>query len=83
MIEFILHYSDKSNIQQLEIEIINNNSFINDSYIIDDSEAKEIYLLISQDKNDIHYNSLYFRPIQDYLTDLLTIDDSPYSRGEN
>ena len=83
MIEFILHYSDKSNIQQLEIEIINNNSFINDSYIIDDSEAKEIYLLLSQDKNDIHYNRLYFRPIQDYLTDLLTIDDSPYSRGEN
>jgi len=74
MIKYILHYSDKSNIQQLEVEIINDFEFINNSYSIEDSEAKEIYLLLISDNK---------KEIQDYLNDLITIDDSPYSRGEN
>lgn len=62
MIEYKLNYSDKSNIQYLEIEIINNNCFINDSYIIDDSESKEIYLLLISDNK---------KEIQDYLLELI------------
>ena len=61
MIKYKLHYSDKSNIQQLEIEIINEFEFVNDSYIIDDSEAKEIYLLLISDNK---------KEIQDYLLEL-------------
>ena len=61
MIQYKLHYSDKSDMQQLEIEIINNNSFINDSYSIDDSEAKEIYLLLISEFKNL---------IQDYLLEL-------------
>lgn len=74
MIQYKLNYSDKSNIQYLEIEIINNNCFINDSYIIEEEESREIYLLlISGNKKEI----------QDYLNDLIQINDSPYKRGEN
>ena len=61
MIKYILHYSDKSDMQLLEIEIINNDSFINDSYSIDDSEAKEIYLLLISEFKNL---------IQDYLLEL-------------
>lgn len=74
MIQYKLHYSDKSDMQLLEIEIINNDSFNNDSYSIDDSEAKEIYLLLISEFKNL---------IQDYLQDLIQVDDSPYSRGEN
>tara|TARA_R110002020_G_scaffold69804_3_gene181637 strand:- start:2300 stop:2464 length:165 start_codon:yes stop_codon:yes gene_type:complete len=49
-------------VQQLEIEIINNNSFINDSYIIDESESKEIYLLLISEFKNL---------IQDYLLELI------------
>ena len=62
MIQYKLSYSDKSNIQYLEIEIINNNSFINDSYIIDESESKEIYLLLISEFKNL---------IQDYLLELI------------
>jgi len=61
MIQFISHYSDKSNIQQLEIEIINNDSFINDSYHVQEEESKEIYLLLISDNK---------KEIQDYLLQL-------------
>ena len=61
MIQYKLHYSDKSDMQLLEIEIINNDSFINDSYSIDDSEAKEIYLLLISEFKNL---------IQDYLLEL-------------
>ena len=61
MIQYILHYSDKNDIQLLEIEIINDFEFINNSYSIEYSEAKEIYLLlISDNKKDI----------QEYLLEL-------------
>lgn len=62
MIQYKLHYSDKIDVQQLEIEIINNNSFINDSYIIDESESKEIYLLLISEFKNL---------IQDYLLELI------------
>tara|TARA_R110001599_G_C12081297_1_gene645124 strand:- start:313 stop:516 length:204 start_codon:yes stop_codon:yes gene_type:complete len=62
MIQYKLSYSDKSNIQYLEIEIINNNSFINDSYIIEEEESKEIYLLLISDNK---------KEIQDYLLELI------------
>jgi len=62
MIKYILHYSDKSNIQQLEVEIINDFEFINNSYSIEDSEAKEIYLLLISDNK---------KEIQDYLLELI------------
>ena len=61
MIQYKLHYSDKSDMQLLEIEIINNDSFINDSYSVDDSEAKEIYLLLISEFKNL---------IQDYLLEL-------------
>ena len=61
MIQYKLNYSDKSNIQQLEIEIINEFEFINDSYSTEDSEAKEIYLLLISDNK---------KEIQDYLLEL-------------
>ena len=61
MIQYKLHYSDKSDMQLLEIEIINNDSFINDSYSIDDSEAKEIYLLLISEFKNL---------IQEYLLEL-------------
>jgi len=61
VIQYILHYSDKNDIQLLEIEIINDFEFINNSYSIEYSEAKEIYLLlISDNKKDI----------QEYLLEL-------------
>ena len=60
-IQYKLNYSDKSNIQQLEIEIINEFEFINDSYSTEDSEAKEIYLLLISDNRE---------DIQDYLLEL-------------
>ena len=62
MIRYKLNYSDKSNIQYLEIEIINNNCFINDSYIIEEEESKEIYLLLISDNK---------KEIQDYLLELI------------
>lgn len=62
MIQYKLNYSDKSNIQYLEIEIINNNCFINDSYIIEEEESKEIYLLLISDNK---------KEIQDYLLELI------------
>ena len=68
MIKYILHYSDKSNIQQLEIEIINDFEFINNSYSVDDAEAKEIYLLLISDNK---------KEIQEYLSELIQDDDIP------
>lgn len=70
MIEFKLKYTDDSCLiskdhkyrrQTLRIEIVNNDSFINDTYHVEEEEAKEIYLLlISNNKKDI----------QDYLLEL-------------
>jgi|21_taG_2_1085346.scaffolds.fasta_scaffold72996_1 hypothetical protein len=68
MIKYILHYSDKSNIQQLEIEIINDFEFINNSYPIEDSEAKKIYLFLNSDNK---------KEIQEYLSELIQNDDVP------
>ena len=62
MIQYKLNYSDKSNIQYLEIEIINNDSFINDTYHVEEEEAKEIYLLLISDNK---------KEIQDYLLELI------------
>jgi len=60
--------------QLLSIEIIDDSEFNNDIYSIDDSEAKEIYLLLISDN---------IKEIQEYLSELITVDDSPYRRGEN
>ena len=71
MIKYKLNYSDKNNIQLLEVEIINDYSFINNTFLIDDLEAKEIYLLLISDNK---------KEIQDYLKELIQVDDSPYKR---
>ena len=68
IIEFKFKYSDNSclisktyNEQFLTIEIVNPHSFINDTYPIDKSEAKEIYLLLISDNAE---------EIQEYLREL-------------
>lgn len=67
MIEYRLNYSDKSNIQQLQIEILEDSfDYINDVYSIEDSEAKEIYLLLTSDNK---------KEIQEYLNQLMQFDD--------
>ena len=67
MIEYRLNYSDKSNIQQLQIEILEDSfDYINDVYSIEDSEAKDIYLLLTSDNK---------KEIQEYLNQLMQFDD--------
>ena len=69
MIQFILNYVDKCNIQSLEITIVNQYQFNNDIYSIDESEAKNIYMLLtSEDAEDVE-------DIQEYLTELIQFDD--------
>ena len=69
MIQFILNYVDKCNIQSLEITIVNQYQFNNYIYSIDESEAKNIYLLLtSEDAEDVE-------DIQEYLTELIQFDD--------
>ena len=66
MIQYILHYSDKNDIQLLNVEIIDDSEFYNDVYPIDDSEAKEIYFLLTSDNK---------KEINDYLLELIQLDD--------
>ena len=77
MIEYnIRKYTDNSEENFLQIEIIKPNQFNNDIINIDETYDSlfEIYILLKSDDVEM---------IQDYLNDLLTIDDSPYRRGEN
>ena len=76
MIEFrIKKYLDNGEENFLQIEIITD-SFNN--LIIDISETYdsllEIYILLKSNDSE---------QIDDYLDDLLQLDDSPYKRGEN
>ena len=76
MIEFrIKKYLDNGEENFLQIEIITD-SFNNLIIDIDDTYETllEIYILLKSDDGEM---------IEDYLNDLLQIDDSPYSRGEN
>jgi hypothetical protein len=66
MIQFILNYVDKCNIQSLEITIVNQYQFNNDIYSISESESKEIYLLLTSDDK---------KEINNYLLELIQFDD--------
>ena len=77
MIEFrIKKYLDNGEENFLQIEIIQEDSFNN--LIIDISDTYdtllEIYILLKSNDSE---------QIDDYLDDLLQLDDSPYKRGEN
>ena len=76
MIEFMIRkYLDNGEENFLQIEIITD-SFNN--LIIDISDTYdtllEIYILLKSNDSE---------QIDDYLDDLLQLDDSPYKRGEN
>ena len=77
MIEYMIRkYLDNGEENFLQIEIIQEDSFNN--LIIDISDTYdtllEIYILLKSNDSE---------QIDDYLDDLLQVDDSPYSRGEN
>ena len=77
MIQYnIRKYIDNGVENFLQIEIIKPNQFNNDIIDIDETYDSlfEIYILLKSDDADM---------IQDYLNDLIQIDDSPYRRGEN
>ena len=77
MIEYnIRKYTDNSEENFLQIEIIKPNQFNNDIINIDETYDSlfEIYILLKSDDVEM---------IQDYLNDLIQIDDAPYKRGEN
>ena len=77
MIEYnIRKYTDNSEENFLQIEIIKPNQFNNDIIKIDETYDSlfEIYILLKSDDVEM---------IQDYLNDLIQIDDAPYKRGEN
>lgn len=77
MIQYnIRKYIDNGEENFLQIEIIKPNQFNNDIIDIDETYDSlfEIYILLKSDDVEM---------IQDYLIDLIQIDDSPYKRGEN
>ena len=63
MIQYKLKYKDNGSEQFLEIIVINEHSFLDDSYEPMNEDAKEIYLLLISDKHD---------EIQEYLNEMLT-----------
>lgn len=77
IIEYKIKYADNScliskdhkyRVQTLRIEIVNTESFINDTYHVDESEAQEIYLLLISGNTE---------EIQEYLRELTQNDDVP------
>ena len=68
MIQFTLNYTDKCNIQGLEITVVNEYKFNNEIYIINEADAKEIYLFLNSDN---------IKEIQEYLSELIQDDDVP------
>ena len=63
----------------LLVKIIDSNKFTNEIYEIDGNKKALREIFIGLTDNSIKETE----EIQDYLQDLIQIDDSPYKRGEN
>ena len=77
MIKFkIKNYSDNGEEIFFLVEIIKDDHFTNDIFPIEEGYKTnfEIYQLLKSDK---------IKEIQEFLTDLIHIENDPYSRGEN
>ena len=85
MIVYKYKFTDNSNELNLVVEIVKTESFNNDFIPINDSNKNilEIYKMLSYANYPSVTDSDNHELIQDYLSDLIQDDDSPYKRGEN
>ena len=79
MIKYEIDFKFNQGGAVLLVKIIDSNKFTNEIYEIDGNKKALRELFIDLSNDDLKESE----EIQDYLQDLIQIDDSPYRRGEN
>ena len=79
MIKYEIDFKFNQGGAVLLVKIIDSNKFTNEIYEIDGNKKALREIFIGLTDNNIKETE----EIQDYLNDLIQIDDSPYKRGEN